>query len=268
MNKEFLSIAINAAIKAGDKIMQIYNDPETDLSVEKKADNTPLTIADKASHNIIEKLLASTGFPILSEEGNTIPYEKRKKWETFWLVDPLDGTREFLKRNGEFTVNIALIDNNKSIAGVIYVPATKILYAALINEGAWKYNNHNGHTTFSEIMDKGEKLPCVSPPDTFTIFESRSHKSMMISDYIEKLKSKYGQVNTIAMGSSLKICMVAEGAVHEYPRFGPTMEWDTAAGHAIANAAGKKLMLTDLSAELTYNKENLKNPYFIALNGN
>lgn len=268
MTEDFLAIAVTSAINAGREISRIYNDPDTDLSIEKKSDNSPLTVADKASHIIIKLLLEQTGLPILSEEGRNISFEERKNWKSFWLVDPLDGTKEFIKRNGEFTVNIALINNRKPVAGVIYVPVTRVLYAGINGKGAWKLVTTDSDISFSELMNKGDKLPCSSLPNTFTIVESRSHRNKKTENYINKLKEKYGTVNTIIIGSSLKICMIAEGTAHLYPRFGPTMEWDTAAGHAITNSVGQKLLLMDSKGELTYNKENLKNPDFIVGNVN
>lgn len=258
-----INIAIKAAIKAGERILKIYNDPNSDFSVEKKADNSPLTIADKASHNVIVEYLEQTNIPILSEEGTAIAYEERKHWDTFWLIDPLDGTKEFIKKNGEFTVNIALITDGKPIMGVIYVPVTATLYVGIVDQGAWKLEVKNAEVTFEEIQELGLRLPQPSTNQHFTIVGSRSHMSAETEAYIEELKKEHSQIDIVSKGSSLKICMVAEGIANEYPRFGPTMEWDTAAGHAIANAAGKKLWLTDLSKELSYNKENLLNPFFI-----
>jgi len=258
-----INTAISAAIKAGNKILEIYNDPLADFSVERKADNSPLTDADKASHNVISELLKSTKIPILSEEGKTIDFVVRKHWDTFWLIDPLDGTKEFIKKNGEFTVNIALIENGKPTMGIIYVPVMQTLYVGEINSGAWKIENANENSTFKELKLKGIKLPEINIRKEYTIVGSRSHMSKETEDYISELKIEHPMIDIISKGSSLKICMVAEGIADEYPRFGPTMEWDTAAGHAIANAAGKKLWLTDLSRELQYNKENLLNPYFI-----
>jgi 3'(2'), 5'-bisphosphate nucleotidase len=284
MNNHYtiLNTAITASILAGQEILKIYNDPAADFSVERKADNSPLTVADKAAHKIIMQHLEKTGIPVLSEEGKNIPFETRKSWETFWLVDPLDGTKEFIKRNGEFTVNIALIENGRPFAGIIYVPVTKTLYAgsngsynnvtdyriAIIHDksapaGAWKLTTPEANTTFEMLKSKGQKLPCFVLPQTYKLVGSRSHMSAETEEYIAARKKEFGEVNMISQGSSLKICLVAEGAAHEYPRFGPTMEWDTAAGHAIANAAGKKLWLTDFSGELSYNKENLLNPWFI-----
>nr|WP_319569947.1 3'(2'),5'-bisphosphate nucleotidase CysQ [uncultured Draconibacterium sp.] len=258
-----INTAIKAAILAGEKILEIYNDPTSDFSVEKKADNSPLTIADKASHHVIEAALIETGIPILSEEGKTIEYSERKHWDTFWCIDPLDGTKEFIKRNGEFTVNIALIKADKPIMGIIYVPVSGTLYFGSTDEGAWKLEKTSSHTNLEQLKTEGQQLPVPLNTEVFKIVGSRSHMSAETEDYINQLKKEHPQIEIVSKGSSLKICMVAEGSAHQYPRFGPTMEWDTAAGHAIANAAGKKLWLTNFTGELQYNKENLLNPYFI-----
>ncbi|QIA08515.1 3'(2'),5'-bisphosphate nucleotidase CysQ [Draconibacterium halophilum] len=258
-----IDTAIQAAIKAGEEILKIYNNPNTDLSVEKKVDNSPLTIADKASHNVIEATLKDTGMPILSEEGKTIAYSERKQWDTFWLIDPLDGTKEFIKKNGEFTVNIALVKNNKPVMGVIFVPVSGTLYFGSLEEGVWKLEDAKEHSDLVQLKSEGQQLPAPLITEVLKVVGSRSHMSTETEDYINKLKKEHSQIEIISKGSSLKICLVAEGSAHQYPRFGPTMEWDTAAGHAIANAAGKKLWLTDLSGELKYNKKNLLNPYFI-----
>jgi 3'(2'), 5'-bisphosphate nucleotidase len=258
-----LNTAIKAAIKAGHKILEIYNDPEADFSIERKADNSPLTIADKASHREIIRFLETTGLPVLSEEGSVITYEERKNWETFWMVDPLDGTKEFIKRNGEFTVNIALISNNQPVVGVIYVPVTNVLYVGETQQGAWKLEETPEDASFETVKKDGKQLPVDMPKNSFTIVGSRSHANNETREYIEQKKKEHPQIDIISKGSSLKICMVAEGIADEYPRFGPTMEWDTAAGHAIANASGKKLWLTKLEKELTYNKKDLLNPFFI-----
>lgn len=260
---ELIDTAIKATVLGGKNTIEIYKDPNVDFSIEKKADNSPLTIADKSSHDIIVSHLKKTYLPILSEEGKSVPYNKRKKWDLFWLVDPLDGTKEFIKKNGEFTVNIALIENKVPIAGVIYVPVTKTLYVGILNGGAWKMENVQIECDLTSVRSFGVKLPLKSDSNTYKVVGSRSHMSKETEDYIEKLKKQHRKVEMVSKGSSLKICMIAEGTANEYPRFGPTMEWDTAAGHAIANAAGKKILLTDHSRELQYNKENLLNPYFI-----
>ncbi|MFC2090266.1 3'(2'),5'-bisphosphate nucleotidase CysQ [Bacteroidota bacterium] len=262
-NNSEIDTAITAAILAGRKILEIYDDPNTDFSVERKSDNSPLTIADKASHSIIMQHLECTGIPVLSEEGKDIPYAIRKEWSAFWLVDPLDGTKEFIKRNGEFTVNIALIENSMPSAGVIYIPVSNSLYVGMKGKDAYKISGFDSHLSFDDLRKKGDKLPIRDLPSTYTIVGSRSHMSSGTEAYITNRKEVFPDLETISIGSSQKICLVAEGAAHEYPRFGPTMEWDTAAGHAIANAAGRKLWLTDLSGELRYNKESLLNPYFI-----
>ncbi len=258
-----LNTAISAAIKAGTEILKIYNDPSADFSVEKKADNSPLTIADKASHRIIDGSLKTTGLPVLSEEGRNIPFEERKNWQRFWMVDPLDGTKEFIKQNGEFTVNIALIENTKPVAGIIYVPVTRTLYVGTSEKEAWKLEQAEDVVSLDDVMNRGHKLPQNIQNQNYTIVGSRSHANEETKAYIEKRKKEHQQIDIISRGSSLKICMVAEGLADEYPRFGPTMEWDTAAGHAIANAAGKKVWHIDLKNELTYNKEDLLNPFFI-----
>lgn len=260
---KIIDTAIQAAIKAGKEILKIYNDPKADFSVEKKADNSPLTAADKASHNEIEKYLLLTSIPILSEEGIEIDYSVRKLWKTFWLIDPLDGTKEFIKKNDEFTVNIALISKGKPVLGIIYIPVTQTLYIGKVGEGAWKMITNNSLISFEEVKINGTILPQITNQANFTVVGSRTHMNTETKDYINKLKTKHSQIDIISRGSSLKICMVAEGLANEYPRFGPTMEWDTAAGHAIANAAGKKIWSTNLDQELHYNKENLLNPYFI-----
>jgi 3'(2'), 5'-bisphosphate nucleotidase len=264
INKQTINIALQAAIKAGNEILEIYNDPNSDFSVERKADNSPLTIADKASHKVIAGLLKDTAIPILSEEGKAIAYIERKNWKQFWLIDPLDGTKEFIKKNGEFTVNIALVENGKPVLGIIYVPVSGSLYFGAHDIGAWKMEKANDDCTLQTLQARGMKLPASNGDDrVFKIVGSRSHMSPETEAYIKKLSNDHPQIEIVSKGSSLKICMVAEGSANEYPRFGPTMEWDTAAGHAIANASGKKLWLTDFSSELKYNKENLLNPYFI-----
>lgn len=260
-----IDIAISAAIEAGNEILKIYNDPSADFSVERKADNSPLTIADKASHKIIDHQLKLTGLPVLSEEGRDIPFEERKNWTQFWLVDPLDGTKEFIKQNGEFTVNIALIKDSTPLMGVIYVPVTRSLYVGDIDSGAWKLENVKKATSFNDLKKQGQRLPMHGKKGNYTLVGSRSHANAETQAYIEQKMEEYNKIDIILKGSSLKICMVAEGFADEYPRFGPTMEWDTAAGHAIANAAGKKLMHTDLKSELSYNKKDLLNPFFITM---
>jgi len=244
----WLNIAKEAAIKAGDKILQIYGN---EFSVSYKEDKSPLTIADQKANDIIESYLLKTNIPILSEEGKLTEYKDRKNWKLLWIVDPLDGTKEFVKRNGEFTVNIALVKNGKPILGVIFVPVMGWLY----------YGSSNG--SFREINKKKVKLPLDKKSTNFKVVGSRSHQSPETKEYFEDIKKRKKNVEIVSMGSSLKICLVAEGSADVYPRFAPTMEWDTAAGHAIAKYAGKKLIDLQTKQEMMYNRLRLTNNWFI-----
>ena len=260
-NNQLLYEAIKAAFHGGQEIRKVYH--QSDFTVEWKEDDSPLTQADMAANHIIKEHLDSTGIPILSEEGTDIDYAERSKWLKFWLVDPLDGTKEFIKRNGEFTVNIALIENNVPVLGVIYVPETEELYFAGEELGAYKKEGFNKDLILDQILFDAYRLPRSSGPNTFTVVASRSHMSEETQSYIDKLKKEHGRIETLSRGSSLKLCMVAEGKANEYPRFAPTMEWDTAAGHAIARISGAKVIDHNTGEELRYNKENLRNPWFL-----
>ncbi len=265
-NRQLLLIAINAAIKAGQQICNVYN--STDFGIETKADNTPLTLADRLSHETIATGLEITNLPILSEEGKNIPYEQRNKWDVFWLVDPLDGTKEFIKRNGEFTVNIALIKNRLPVMGVIYVPVKKELYFASEETGSYKATGINDAVeSLESLMDKSVKLPSTFPEGGYVIVASRSHMNEETKAYIDQKAAQCDSHRIVSIGSSLKFCLVAEGVAHEYPRFGPTMEWDTGAGHAIVKYTGGTVVVYPDGQELTYNKEDLLNPYFIVRSG-
>jgi 3'(2'), 5'-bisphosphate nucleotidase len=248
--------------------------------VEQKKDKSPLTIADRRSHRLISEYLLPRypETPILSEEGRGIPFEERKKWVSFWLVDPLDGTKEFIKRNGEFTVNLALIEENKPVLGVVYVPVTDVLYFGASSFGSYKiegtadYLNDNGsgeelthEDTFRLLLQHATKLPIHSRESQreVRIIGSRSHLNEDTKKYISRLKGKYDSVDIVFAGSSMKICQVAEGTADVYPRFGPTMEWDTAAGQAIIEFAGGSLLEFHTRRALTYNKKDLVNPWFI-----
>lgn len=254
---------IKIAMDAGEKILDIY---ETDFEVESKEDQSPLTLADKQSHETIVKGLLSRfdGIPILSEEGKHISYEDRRKWEYFWLVDPLDGTKEFVKRNGEFTVNIALIHNGAPVLGVIYAPILDIVYFGKEGLGSFKLNKamKSNLTSEAEILKAAIKLPAMKN-EQISAVASRSHMSKETEDYIDKVRLKFGEVSITSAGSSLKLCLVAEGKADVYPRFAPTMEWDTAAGQAIVEQAGGTVVHTVTGDKLNYNKENLLNPWFI-----
>ncbi len=267
MDKNVLIVAVRAALKAGARIMKVYTDPNSDFEIEKKADNSPLTIADRKAHEVIAETLASTPYPVLSEEGKKFPYENRKDWNELWIVDPLDGTKEFIKRNGEFTVNIAYVKNGVPEAGVIYIPVKKELYVADCELGAYKLSDVvtiEDSETIDDIMSRGVRLPHTGKRTNFVIVASRSHLSAETENFIEEMKKEHEHVETLSSGSSLKLCLIAEGKADVYPRFAPTMEWDTAAGHAIIRAAGKEVYHTDGLEPLHYNKEDLLNPWFIA----
>lgn len=245
-----LEVAKVAAKKAAVEILKIYE--SGDFSVEAKADDSPLTKADKASHLAIVAELKKTELPILSEEGRDIPYEERKDWEYFWMIDPLDGTKEFIKQNGEFTVNIALIHQNKPVLGVVQVPVQDKLYFSSQNEGAF-LEDQNG--------TRGISVNCFQQNDPgIKVVASRSHLNDETQTYLDQLNDP----EIVSMGSSLKLLAVAEGKADLYPRFAPTMEWDTAAAHAVVTEAGGKILIKNSNASVAYNKENLLNPHFLA----
>ncbi|MEC8611030.1 MAG: 3'(2'),5'-bisphosphate nucleotidase CysQ [Bacteroidota bacterium] len=262
MKKDFLELAIKAALQAGNKIMDIYQ--SDDFEIQLKSDDSPLTKADMASHTIIEYYLKDTQIPLLSEEGKHIPYEQRQSWSQLWIVDPIDGTKEFIKRNGEFTVNIALVDNQKPILGVIYAPVIQALYFYLQGMGAYRVMIDSGESlSLDELLTKSQKLPLAKHHQYFTIVASRSHLSDETQAFIDQMKSQHGAVELISKGSSLKLCMVAEGTADCYPRFAPTMEWDTAAGHAICNEAGFNVIDWTTKTEMVYNRTKLINEWFL-----
>lgn len=310
--------AITAAVKAGREILKIY---DQDFEVEFKADESPLTSADKAAHCIIVQALEQTPYPVLSEESAEITYEERKNWTTYWLVDPLDGTKEFIKKNGEFTVNIALIEKGVPTFGVVYVPVLDVVYCGMSDVGcemgdvegemsAWKATECTGKSV-DEIVESAVPLPTshLSPPSTshlpgspkqraLRVVASKSHCNDETREFIADLERTYGETEMVSRGSSLKLCMVAEGSADIYPRIAPTMEWDTAAAHAVVKAAGGEVFEYDSAVPATsylsetldvegrksgespptshlppptnhtlrplrYNKENLLNPYFV-----
>jgi len=258
---ELLKASITAAIEAGKKILEVYGN---EFEVETKTDNSPLTEADRRSHEKIKELMSPFSVPILSEEGKQLSYEERKNWNKFWLVDPLDGTKEFIKRNGEFTVNIALVEDGSPVAGVVYVPVTGKTYYGSRETGSFcfTFNEEDGKTIESYIND-AEKLPDSAPPETYTVVASRSHNTPETEEFIDERRKQYGEVNCVSSGSSIKLCLVAEGKANVYPRLAPTMEWDTAAGHAVAKFAGCQVYDYKTGTELKYNKENLLNPWFV-----
>ena len=241
------------AREAGRQIMEVY---ESDFAVEQKADDSPLTLADRKAHETIQKGLEGYGLPILSEEGAAVPYEERKRWSRFWMVDPLDGTKEFIKKNGEFTVNIALIEDGEPVFGVVYAPAKNELYFT-DSERAYK-------ASFGEsgALEGFAPLPLSRERDEFVVVASKSHLNDETKAYIESLQSDRPK-KFLSRGSSLKLCMVAEGAADVYPRLAPTMEWDTAAADAVVRKSGGECLVFEALEPLRYNKENLLNPHFI-----
>jgi len=259
--KHLLEIALQASLEAGKRIMEIYENE--DFEVDFKGDNSPLTKADLASHEIIMKHLMDTQIPVLSEEGKHLSYEERKDWKQLWIVDPIDGTKEFIKRNGEFTVNIALVVDQKPVLGVIYVPALKQLYFADKNTGSFKLDDITEYTSLEEITSNAKKLPVATNNEVYTVVASKSHLSLETEEYIASLEKEHGRVETISKGSSLKLCMVAEGVAQQYPRFAPTMEWDTAAGQAICTYANKTVLDYKTKSEMLYNRKNLLNSWFL-----
>jgi 3'(2'), 5'-bisphosphate nucleotidase len=259
--KDLLDLAIEASLKAGDAILNIYE--QDTISSEIKDDNSPLTQADIASHETIMEYLNTTSIPVLSEEGRNIPYKERSTWELLWIVDPLDGTKEFIKRNGEFTVNIALIRDHMPILGVVYAPAIKELYFAESSLGAFKITGVDSDMSPDYIQKASTQLPVRNTDRPFTVVASRSHLSEETSEFIEQLRKQHGEIQSISKGSSLKLCMVADGSADCYPRFAPTMEWDTAAGHTICKYAGYKVTDRVTEKEMIYNRENLLNNWFL-----
>jgi len=261
--KSNYELAIQAAVKAGRAILEVYG--QADIEVETKVDDSPLTIADKKAHEIISSELKETGIPILSEEGKSIPYMNRSWWDRFWLVDPLDGTKEFIKRNGEFTVNIALVEEGRTEFGVVFAPELKELYIGIPDRGAFLCREEkNYNQPLDYLMQFAEKLPADHNDEPhFRVVASRSHFNEETKAFVEALDSGGKKISLVSKGSSLKLCMVASGEADIYPRLGPTMEWDTAAAHAVVKASGKNVYRADTGEELIYNKENLLNPYFV-----
>lgn len=247
---ELLEIAIAASIEACAEILEVYH--SGDIQAEAKGDASPLTLADKKAHKKIMTFLEPTGLPVLSEEGKQISFDDRKTWGTFWMVDPLDGTKEFIKRNGEFTVNIALIRNGKPVLGVVAVPVTGDIFYGAEGVGAGVIRNGQRH-----VLNK--RTPIDLKQTGLRVVASRSHLSEETQTFIDQLT----QSTFVSKGSSLKFMLLAEGLADVYPRFAPTMEWDTAAAHAIVNQVGLKVLQSGAETELVYNKEDLLNPHFL-----
>lgn len=254
---QLLQTARTAALEAGKAILDVYSSGE--FSQTMKADNSPLTLADQAAHDIIIKQLLPTKLSILSEEGTHAHYIERKGWEWYWLIDPLDGTKEFVKRNGEFTVNIALMQRDTPVAGVIYAPVTDALYFGSRETGAQKVES--GATTHLHPLPQSTTIDTLKQKPLITVIASRSHLTQETLEFTKQFR----EVQFTTMGSSLKFMLLAESKADIYPRYAPTMEWDTAAAHAILRALNRGIYQTDLQSELVYNKEYLLNPSFIAL---
>jgi len=255
---------LQIAIKAGLAIMDVYIKP---FDVEMKSDNSPLTIADKRAHSIIANGLAYTGLPLLSEEGSQIDYDIRKDWSQYWLVDPLDGTKEFIKKNGDFTVNIAMITDQQPVLGIVYAPVPGNIYWGS-KAGSYRLDtsklNLEECDDFQLIANSADRLPCISRTDGYLVLGSKSHMNEETETFINELRITHPELSFVSRGSSLKFCTLAEGGANIYPRFGPTMEWDTAAGHAVALFAGYSVEQVENGMAVIYNKPSLLNPFFIA----
>ena len=247
------------AQRAGEIILSFYGQP---IPAEKKADDSPLTLADLAAHRgIVEGLRdLDSAIPVLSEESSETDILHRRSWETLWVVDPMDGTKEFIKQTGEFTVNIALVEHGNPILGVVLAPALGLAYVGNRNDGAWLLDVDLG---MEQAWQERKALPLPSTDRPYTVVASRSHMSKETEAFIQSLEQLHGKVATLSKGSSLKLCMVAEGSADAYPRFAPTMEWDTAAGQAVCMAAGLDVIDQQSQSTMVYNRENLLNAWFL-----
>ncbi len=262
--EHYVEIAVEAAVMGGRAIMSIYG--QNDVGIRLKEDQSPVTAADMASHRVIMEQLAKTGIPVLSEEGAPIPFEERCGWPLLWIVDPLDGTKEFIARNGEFTVNIALVENHRVVLGIIFVPVLCCLYVGF-ESTARKYvvpgwlQQRDDHflrnSTFVELPSRKDK--------PLTAVDSISHPNEAGKHYISRVRQLTGAIDVCSVGSSLKFCLLAEGEAHLYPRYGHIMEWDTAAGQAIVEASGGSVLTLPGMEPMFYNREDLRNPHFIAI---
>jgi 3'(2'), 5'-bisphosphate nucleotidase len=247
---------LKCVLEAGKAVMKIYNDDT--FWIESKEDNSPLTSADILANDIILSYLIPTGIPILSEESKKDSFSVRKNWSKCWIVDPIDGTKEFIKKNGQFTINVALAIDGKSMLGIVYAPAIDKLYIGEAGKTAFQIDDFNSPNP--KILE----IPQTDNNRPYTVVASKSHLNQKTVDYINLLKKTHGEdLQLTSIGSSLKICLVASGDADIYPRFAPTCEWDTAAGHAIVKAAGKNIYFSDSNTELQYNKEDVLNPWFI-----
>jgi 3'(2'), 5'-bisphosphate nucleotidase len=271
---DLLLTAARASVQAGLATLEVYR---SEIQVEYKHDRSPLTLADRRSHAVIVGHLKRTGIPILSEEGRDIPYAERRGWRRLWIVDPLDGTKEFVKRLDEFTVNIALVEDQRATMGVVFVPVKNVLYCGRIEDGAFRLEDSaaiaalasrpedgDPRSALERLRARARRLPVGPEAHTpFVIVGSRSHATPELDAYVDQKRRELGRVEFISAGSSLKYCLVAEGRADVYPRLGPTMEWDTAAGQVIAEASGARVTRHDTGQPLVYNKEDLLNPWHL-----
>ena len=262
-----LPTALAAALAAGREILDVY---AADFAVAEKDDRSPLTAADTRAHGVIRRILADSGLPLLSEEGRHTAYDQRRDWQRLWIVDPLDGTKEFVSRNGEFTVNIALVHRQRPVLGVIYVPVADRLYLAAAGTGAWCIETAARRladvAALAHWSETAQTLPLARDGRRpFTVVGSRSHANPALKDFVARLGHDHDPVAFAAAGSALKFCRLAEGSADVYPRPAPTMEWDTAAGQCIVEAVGGRVLIWDTDRSLRYNRQNLVNPGFVAL---
>jgi 3'(2'), 5'-bisphosphate nucleotidase len=260
---DWIRVALAASLEAGRAILDIYE--SDDVGVEYKEDQSPLTRADRAAHEVLMRHLEATGIPVLSEEGKHMPYSERQGWRELWIVDPVDGTKEFIKRNGEFTVNVALVRDGRVAGGVVLAPVLGHAYVGVVGEGAWRLEVDMMRVpSVDEAWSARAALPLAAVAGRpFTVVASRSHMSPDTEAYVEDMRSRHGEVDLISKGSSLKLCMVAEGTADAYPRFAPTMEWDTAAGQAVCEASGCDVVDQRTGETMRYNREELLNAWFL-----
>jgi 3'(2'), 5'-bisphosphate nucleotidase len=259
---ELLLCALNAAFEASVKILEIYESAV--FEIEFKNDLSPITRADKIANALIEAFLTQTHIPILSEESKQEDFTVRQNWNQLWIVDPIDGTKEFIQKNGDFTVNIALIENQVPILGVILIPVTQEVYFATKELGSFKSKLNQPVSNLDSLLDSSVRLPIAFPKKRFTFVASQSHDSLATQEFISAEMKLHENAEIIRRGSSLKLCMLAEGTATMYPRLSPTMEWDIAAGHAICLYAGFDVIDFYTKKSLVYNKVELLNNWFIA----